>query len=94
MCWVSGRWGSEGPGIGHFCALRSSGKKDTVIYFGAMTMVPEQSVAGAGCCFSKAKRGKGPRRGILNHANSGEGKGLWGSNFYTDHPLYPRKNDG
>jgi Zn-dependent M28 family amino/carboxypeptidase len=40
--------------------------------------------------FSKAKAaGKGPRRSILFLANSGEEKGLWGSEYYTDHPTYP-----
>jgi hypothetical protein len=40
--------------------------------------------------FAKAKAaGKGPRRSILFLANSGEEEGLWGSQFYTDHPTYP-----
>jgi Zn-dependent M28 family amino/carboxypeptidase len=40
--------------------------------------------------FAKAKAaGKGPRRSILFLANSGEEKGLWGSEYYTDHPTYP-----
>lgn len=40
--------------------------------------------------FVKAKKeGKGPRRSIVFLANSGEEKGLWGSEFYTDHPIYP-----
>lgn len=40
--------------------------------------------------FAKAKAdGKGPRRSILFLANSGEEKGLWGSEYYTDHPVYP-----
>ncbi len=40
--------------------------------------------------FSKAaKEGKGPRRSILFLTNSGEEKGLWGSEYYTDHPIYP-----
>jgi Peptidase family M28 len=39
--------------------------------------------------FAKAKAaGKGPRRSILFLANSGEEEGLWGSQFYTDHPTY------
>lgn len=40
--------------------------------------------------FAKAKAaGKGPRRNILFLAVSGEEKGLWGSNYYTNHPVYP-----
>jgi hypothetical protein len=39
--------------------------------------------------FVKArKEGKGPRRSILFLANSGEEKGLLGSEYYTDHPVY------
>jgi hypothetical protein len=67
------------------------GKKDSVIYFGAdddgSGTVSMLELAAA---FAKAKSaGKGPRRSILFLANSGEEKGLWGSEFYTDHPLYP-----
>ena len=40
--------------------------------------------------FVKAKKeGRGPRRSIVFLANSGEEKGLWGSEYYTDHPIYP-----
>lgn len=40
--------------------------------------------------FAKAKAaGKGPRRSILFLAVSGEEKGLWGSAYYGDHPVYP-----
>jgi hypothetical protein len=40
--------------------------------------------------FIKAKKeGKGPRRSVVFLANSGEEKGLWGSEYYTDHPIYP-----
>jgi hypothetical protein len=40
--------------------------------------------------FAKAKAaGKGPRRSILFMAVSGEEKGLWGSEYYSDHPVYP-----
>jgi len=67
------------------------GKKDSVIYFGAdddgSGTVSLLELAAA---FSKAKaEGKGPRRSILFLANSGEEKGLWGSEYYTDHPVYP-----
>jgi hypothetical protein len=67
------------------------GKKDSVIYFGAdddgSGTVTLLELAAA---FSKAKTaGEGPRRSILFLANSGEEKGLWGSEYYTDHPVYP-----
>ena len=40
--------------------------------------------------FVKAKAaGKGPRRSILFLAVSGEEKGLWGSEYYSNHPVYP-----
>ena len=40
--------------------------------------------------FAKAKaEGKGPRRSIIFLANSGEEKGLWGSDYYTSHPTFP-----
>jgi hypothetical protein len=67
------------------------GKRDTVIYYGAdddgSGTVSILEIAQA---FAKAKAaGKGPRRSILFLANSGEEKGLWGSEFYSDHPTYP-----
>jgi Zn-dependent M28 family amino/carboxypeptidase len=40
--------------------------------------------------FAKAKAsGKGPRRSILFMLVSGEEKGLWGSEYYGDHPVFP-----
>jgi Zn-dependent M28 family amino/carboxypeptidase len=40
--------------------------------------------------FVKAKAaGKGPRRSIIFMAVSGEEKGLWGSEYYSDHPTVP-----
>ena len=40
--------------------------------------------------FAKAKaEGIGPRRSILFMSVSGEEHGLWGSAFYTNHPVYP-----
>ena len=43
-----------------------------------------------GEAFAKAKaEGKGPRRTVVIMAVSGEEKGLWGSEYYSDHPLYP-----
>jgi Zn-dependent M28 family amino/carboxypeptidase len=67
------------------------GKKDSVIYFGAdddgSGTVTLLELAAA---FSKAKAsGKAPRRSILFLANSGEEKGLWGSEYYSEHPVYP-----
>lgn len=67
------------------------GKRDTVIYYGAdddgsgTTGVLEIAEA-----FVKAKAaGKGPRRSIVFMTVSGEEKGLWGSEYYTAHPLFP-----
>jgi peptidase M28-like protein len=70
------------------------GKKDTVIYYGAdddgSGTVALLEMASA---FAKAKAaGKGPRRSILFLANSGEEKGLWGSQYYSEHPTYPLEN--
>jgi hypothetical protein len=43
--------------------------------------------------FSKAKaEGKGPRRSILFLNVTGEEKGLFGSEYYSEHPLLPLKN--
>ncbi|MBS1607528.1 MAG: M28 family peptidase [Bacteroidetes bacterium] len=73
---------------GHYDHL---GKKDSVIYYGAdddgsgTTTVLELAAA-----FAKAKAaGKGPRRTMVFMTVSGEEKGLWGSEYYTDHPLFP-----
>ncbi len=67
------------------------GKRDTVIYYGAdddgsgTTGVLEIAEA-----FAKAKKeGKGPRRTIAFMTVSGEEKGLWGSGYYADHPIFP-----
>ncbi len=68
------------------------GKRDDgTIYFGAdddgSGTVSILELAEA---FAKAKAaGKGPRRSILFLANSGEEKGLWGSQYYSEHPTYP-----
>ncbi len=68
-----------------------NGKRDTVIYYGAdddgsgTVSVIELAEA-----FAKAKQeGKGPRRSILFMTVSGEEKGLWGSAYYGDHPVFP-----
>jgi Zn-dependent M28 family amino/carboxypeptidase len=43
--------------------------------------------------FAKAARsGHGPRRSLLFLANTGEEKGLLGSEYYTDHPVLPLAN--
>lgn len=43
--------------------------------------------------FMKAKKaGKGPRRSIVFMTVSGEEKGLLGSRYYTDNPIYPLSN--
>ena len=67
------------------------GRRDTVIYYGADDDGSGTvSVLELAQAFSNAKAaGKGPRRSILFLANSGEEKGLWGSEYYSDHPTYP-----
>ncbi len=48
------------------------------------------SIMQIGEAFQKAKNdGKGPRRTVVIMAVSGEEKGLWGSEYYSDNPLYP-----
>jgi hypothetical protein len=70
---------------GHYDHL---GKKNDVIYYGAdddgsgTTAVLQLAQA-----FVKAKeKGAAPRRSIAFMTVSGEEKGLWGSEYYTDHP--------
>ncbi|HXB91482.1 MAG TPA: M28 family peptidase [Puia sp.] len=67
------------------------GKRDTVIYYGADDDGSGTvSILELASAFAKAKAaGKGPRRSILFLANSGEEKGLWGSQYYSEHPTYP-----
>lgn len=67
------------------------GKKGNTIWYGAdddasgTTSILELAKA-----FSKAKaEGHGPRRSILFMTVSGEEKGLWGSDYYSAHPVYP-----
>jgi hypothetical protein len=68
------------------------GKKgDSTIYYGAdddgSGTVSVLELAEA---FTKAKAaGNGPRRSIVFMTVSGEEKGLWGSEYYGDHPLFP-----
>ena len=73
---------------GHYDHL---GKHDGKIYYGA-------DDDGSGTCavlemaqaFAKAKaEGHGPRRTIVFMTVSGEEKGLWGSEYYSDHPVFP-----
>lgn len=66
-------------------------RNDTTIYYGAdddgsgTTGILELAEA-----FAKAKaEGRGPRRSILFMTVSGEEKGLWGSRYYSEHPVYP-----
>ncbi len=73
---------------GHYDHL---GKRDTVIYYGAdddgsgTTGVLEMAEA-----FAKAKEaGNGPRRTMVFMTVSGEEKGLWGSGYYANHPIFP-----
>ncbi|WP_028789299.1 M28 family peptidase [Terrimonas ferruginea] len=68
------------------------GKRDDgTIYYGAdddgsgTTAILELAEA-----FAKAKAaGKGPRRSIVFMTVSGEEKGLWGSEYYSNHPVFP-----
>jgi Peptidase family M28 len=67
------------------------GKRDSVIYYGAdddgSGTVSVLEIAEA---FVKAKQaGKGPRRTMVFMTVSGEEKGLWGSAYYADHPVFP-----
>ena len=73
---------------GHYDHL---GKRNGKIWYGA-------DDDGSGTCaviqmaaaFSMAaSEGHRPRRTIVFMTVSGEEKGLWGSEYYTDHPLYP-----
>ncbi len=66
-------------------------RNDTIINYGAdddgsgTTGILELAQA-----FVEAKKaGHGPRRSILFMTVSGEEKGLWGSNYYSNHPVYP-----
>jgi hypothetical protein len=73
---------------GHYDHL---GKRDTVIYYGAdddgSGTVSVLEIAEA---FAKAKAaGNGPRRTMVFMTVSGEEKGLWGSQYYTEHPVFP-----
>ena len=67
------------------------GKQGDKIYYGAdddgsgTVSVIEMAEA-----FTRAKaEGKGPRRSIVFMTVSGEEKGLWGSEYYSDNPVFP-----
>lgn len=67
------------------------GKQDSTIYYGAdddgSGTVSVLELAEA---FAQAKKaGNGPRRTMVFMTVSGEEKGLWGSEYYGDHPLFP-----
>ncbi len=73
---------------GHYDHL---GMRNGKIYYGA-------DDDGSGTCavlemaeaFAKAKaEGHGPRRTVVFMTVSGEEKGLWGSEYYSEHPLFP-----
>jgi Zn-dependent M28 family amino/carboxypeptidase len=73
---------------GHYDHL---GTHDGKIFYGA-------DDDGSGTCgviamaeaFAKAKaEGHGPRRTVVFMTVSGEEKGLWGSEYYSDHPVFP-----
>lgn len=51
------------------------------------------TVLGLAKAFAQAKKdGKGPRRSILFMTVTGEEKGLLGSEYYSDHPIFPLAN--
>lgn len=64
---------------------------DSVIFYGADDDGSGTvSVIQLAEAFSQAKKkGQGPRRSLVFMTVSGEEKGLWGSEFYGDHPLFP-----
>jgi hypothetical protein len=75
---------------GHYDHLGKRG--DSVIYYGAdddgsgTTGVMQIAEA-----FAYAKKaGNGPRRTMVFMTVSGEEKGLWGSGYYNNHPIYPQ----
>jgi hypothetical protein len=76
---------------GHYDHLGKRG--DSVIYYGAdddgsgTTAVMQLAEA-----FAKAKKdGHGPRRTMVFMTVSGEEKGLWGSGYYNNHPIFPQE---
>ncbi len=73
---------------GHYDHL---GMHDSVIYYGADDDGSgTTSVLQIAQAFAAARdKGYKPRRTIVFMTVSGEEKGLWGSEYYTNHPLYP-----
>jgi len=73
---------------GHYDHL---GKRGNVIYYGAdddgSGTVGVMQIAEAFA--AAAKKGKQPRRTIVFMTVSGEEKGLWGSEYYSEHPIFP-----
>ncbi len=76
---------------GHYDHLGKRG--DSIIYYGAdddgsgTTGVLQLAEA-----FAKAKKeGNGPRRTMVFMTVSGEEKGLWGSAYYNNHPIFPQE---
>lgn len=70
------------------------GVKNGVVYNGADDDGSGTvSVLAMARAFAQAKKdGHGPRRSILFLANVGEEEGLLGSQYYTDHPIFPLAN--
>ena len=73
---------------GHYDHL---GKKGDVIWYGAdddgSGTVGVMQMAEA--FTAAAKKGKSPRRTVVFMTVSGEEKGLWGSDYYSEHPIFP-----
>ncbi|MEO7119882.1 MAG: M28 family peptidase, partial [Ginsengibacter sp.] len=67
------------------------GKKGDVIYYGADDDGSGTvSVLEMASAFAQAKaQGFGPRRTLVFMTVSGEEEGLWGSEYYSDHPVFP-----
>lgn len=75
----------------HYDHLGKDGKK---IYFGADDDASgTAAIMAIAKAFAKAKKaGYGPRRSILFLNCSGEEKGLLGSKYYSENPVYPMSN--
>ncbi len=73
---------------GHYDHL---GKQGNVIYYGADDDGSgTTSVLQIANAFAEArKKGNGPRRTMVFMTVSGEEKGLWGSEYYASHPVFP-----
>jgi hypothetical protein len=73
---------------GHYDHL---GKRDLLIYYGADDDGSgTTSVLQIAAAFAAARdKGHKPKRSIVFMTVSGEEKGLWGSEYYSNHPLFP-----